>query len=84
MKVNALQQTLLDTYAGGEYKDMQRSEDLRDCGDTLLRFLFSELDEACYNESASTGIPVLIIASNRLMNATEELVRLNSVILNGA
>lgn len=83
MKLNALQSTLLATYAGGEYKNIQRSEDLRDCGDTLLQFLFAELDQDCYDESRDTGIPVMIVASKRLLNAAEEITRLNSVIIGG-
>lgn len=69
MKMNDLQKTLLQTYAGGEFAHIQRGEDLRDCGDGLLKFLFEELDNDCYAEAERLGVAAQQLACKRLGTA---------------
>lgn len=74
MKMNDLQKKLLATYEGGDYAHIQRGEDLRNCGDTLLQFLFAELDDDVFKEAAERGEPPETVAARRLNRAAIQIM----------
>jgi hypothetical protein len=81
MRINELQRVLLDTYADGEFAHLKRSEDLRECGDGLLKFLFYELDEDCSLEAEDRALDAVAVATQRLLTAVAQINHVSARII---
>lgn len=77
MKINDLQRVLLNTYEGGRWAHIMRSDDYRDCDDMLFKAAFEQLGDDCIIEAHDKGLPVAVIAGARLGRM---IASLNSLI----
>lgn len=72
--MNEFQRALLARYADGEYAGIINSAaDLPGCGDTLLSFLFNELDDDLLLEAQDQGIEPKELAMQRLTRAANQI-----------
>lgn len=80
MKLNDLQKKLLATYKGGEFAHIQRGEDLRNCGDALLLYLFNELGNDCFAEAREKSMLPQTLAIERLHRAAAHILDVIAVL----
>jgi len=73
MKPNTLQRLLLSTYRGGQFAYLQRSEDLRTCGDELFITLYNQLGDEVILDARRRGMDPGALAVQRLNGMVAEI-----------